>query len=171
MSWPLAYAKQARADLIARNRLLERADLPQCHQLHFLQMACEKLCKAHLCGSGVDAEVLRRSHAFVESVLPVIVREHLARQTGQALTNRGWVYRASKQYARQIERLAPAVTGGGSVPSNCEYPWTGPEGAVIVPAEHNFRFDFLHERGGRTLLKIIGAVADRLIHLHSPQAS
>ena len=167
MSWPLAYAKQARSDLAARACLLEHPELSQCHQLHFLQMACEKLCKAHLCGSGVDPEQLRRSHAFVASVLPVIVRQHLARQTSQLPRNTGWVYQASKRYARLIELLAPAVTGGGFVPSNCEYPWSGPDARVVVPAEHNFRFDFLHERGGRTLLKIVSAVADNLVRTHS----
>jgi hypothetical protein len=43
--WRVAYAKQALADLLARERLLEHSDVPECHQLHFLQMACEKLCK------------------------------------------------------------------------------------------------------------------------------
>lgn len=168
MSWPLAYAKQAHSDLVARTRLLEHADVPQCHPLHFLQMACEKLCKAHLCGSGADPDQLRRSHAYVAGALPIIVRQHLARQSAQFPKNTGWVYEASKRYARQIELLAPAVTGGGLVPSNCEYPWIGPDGKVVVPAEYNFRFDFLRERGGRTLLKILDAVADDIIRLHSP---
>lgn len=167
MSWPLAYAKQARSDLIARDHLLQYADLPQCHQLHFLQMACEKLCKAHLCGSGTDPEVLRRSHAFIARILPVIIRQHL---TAQRQSNSDWLYKASKRYALQIERLAPAVTGGGTVPSNCEYPWIGPNNEIIVPTEHNFQLDFLRQRGGRTLLKIIWTVADDLIRLHACEA-
>jgi len=62
--WRIAYAKQALADLLARERLLQHADVPDCQQLHFLQMACEKLCKAYLCGQGVDPETLRGSHAY-----------------------------------------------------------------------------------------------------------
>ena len=52
-AWRIAYAKQALADLHAREKLLEHSELPDCQQLHFLQMACEKLCKAYLCGQGV----------------------------------------------------------------------------------------------------------------------
>jgi hypothetical protein len=63
--WRIAFAKQALADLLAREKLLYYREVPQCQQLHFLQMACEKLCKAYLCGHGADPQTLR-SHAYIQ---------------------------------------------------------------------------------------------------------
>ncbi len=40
-AWSRAYARQAPADLEAREALLG-ARVPACQHLHFLQMACEK---------------------------------------------------------------------------------------------------------------------------------
>ena len=45
--WARAYAKQALSDLDAREKFA-LAGAPKCHRLHFLQMAAEKVCKAHL---------------------------------------------------------------------------------------------------------------------------
>jgi hypothetical protein len=47
--WVKAYARQADKDFVAWE-LYEKhpeAVAAECHKLHFLQMACEKLCKAH----------------------------------------------------------------------------------------------------------------------------
>ena len=43
--WAKAFAIQARSDLVAREQLVLGKHLPQCHQLHYLQMAMEKLAK------------------------------------------------------------------------------------------------------------------------------
>src|SRR5690554_3120919 len=105
--WRIGYAKQALADLRARERLLEHSDLPDCQQLHFLQMACEKVCKAYLCGQGVDPETLRSSHAYISGPLPVIARQQFA-QAGpkDAIIDRTWVLNAIRKLARKIELLA-----------------------------------------------------------------
>ncbi len=158
-----AYAKQARADLDARDRLLEHPELPDCQQLHFLQMACEKLCKAHLCGQGTDPEALRASHAYIAGPQPVIARQQFALQSGGATGDYGWMVRAITALAEKIERLAPAVTRGGTVPANCEYPWVGPRGTVLTPAEHDFEFDLLYEKAGIQLIKLLRAATDDLI--------
>src|SRR5271157_4632424 len=50
-AWSRAYARQAQADLEAREALLG-APAPACQHLHFLQMACEKIAKAHRCLGG-----------------------------------------------------------------------------------------------------------------------
>ncbi len=44
--WSRAYARQAQADLDAREALLN-AEVPACQHLHFLRMACEKIARAH----------------------------------------------------------------------------------------------------------------------------
>jgi hypothetical protein len=53
-NWGEAYATQALADFEAWNEFRKNAGIAPCQKLHFLQMACEKLCKAHLCNSTVS---------------------------------------------------------------------------------------------------------------------
>ena len=160
--WRVAYAKQALADLSAREQLLEDPDLPDCQQLHFLQMACEKLCKAYLCGQGVDPETLRGSHAYISGPLPIIARQQFAQESRKLQSGQPWVIQAIRILARKIELLAPAVNDAGRQPANCEYPWAGPDGAVCVPAEHNFALDLLHEKAGRHLLKVLYTATEEL---------
>ena len=165
--WRVAYAKQAQADLAAREKLLEHDDLPDCQQLHFLQMACEKVCKAYLCGQGVDPQTLRSSHAYISGPLPVIARQQFAREARHVLADRTWVIQAIRALARKIELLAPALTDEGRHPANCEYPWAGPDGMVRVPAEHNFKLDLLYEKAGRHLLKVLYSAAEELMQVDS----
>jgi hypothetical protein len=163
IDWRIAYAKQAKADLRAREKLLEHPDLPDCQQLHFLQMACEKICKAYLCGQGTDPRMLQGSHAYIATVLPVILRQQFAVQSRHVQKDRSWVIGAIRKLARKIELLAPAVRGGGTHPANCEYPWVGADGALRVPAEYNFQIDLLYEEAGRHLIKALYAAAEELI--------
>ncbi|MEO6434527.1 MAG: hypothetical protein ABIP55_02045 [Tepidisphaeraceae bacterium] len=161
--WRIAYAKQAKADLQARERLLEHADLPDCQQLHFLQMACEKICKAYLCGQGIDLRALQSSHAYVAISLPLIARQQFARQSQQIQASRSWVIAAIRVLARKIELLAPAVRDGGAQPSNCEYPWESATGTVIAPVDHNFQLNLLYEAAGRHLIKVLYTACDDLM--------
>jgi hypothetical protein len=161
--WRIGYAKQARADLRGREKLLEHRSLPDCQQLHFLQMACEKICKAYLCGQGTDPRSLQSSHAYVASVLPIIVRQQFAERAGKNQKDQSWMISAIRKLARRIELLAPAVDDGGWHPANCEYPWIGTDGSVRVPAEHNFQLDLLHEKAGRHLVKALYVAVDDLI--------
>jgi hypothetical protein len=161
--WRVAYAKQARADLRSREKLLEDAKLPHCQQLHFLQMACEKLCKAHLCGQGNDPSTLQSSHVFIAGTLPIIVRQQFTRESRGNSSGRTWVMRAIRGLARKVELLAPSVKDGGRQPANCEYPWAGPGGKVYVPCDYNFELNLLYEEAGRHFLKALYAAADELV--------
>jgi len=165
MSWATAYAAQAKSDLEARDALLQH-NLPECHQLHYLQMACEKICKAFLVSRGAAVEDLRRSHAHIAKQLPSIARHILSRQAGR-VPHDTWEVDAIRTLARKIELLAPAVDAGGAAPANCEYPWEAPGGRVIVPSEHRFGIEMIYERSGVTLLKILRIVADELIASHN----
>ncbi len=148
--WRIAYAKQALTDLSAREKLLEHPDLPDCQQLHFLQMACEKLCKAYLCGQGVNPETLRGSHAYISGPLPIIAKQQFTQESRKVHVDRTWVIAALRVLARKIELLAPAVHEAGRQPTNCEYPWEGPDGMIHAPCEHKFGIDLLHEKGRTT---------------------
>ncbi len=50
--WAIAYARQADADFNTFEAIQDLS-IPSCHKLQFLQMACEKLVKAHLCQGGM----------------------------------------------------------------------------------------------------------------------
>jgi hypothetical protein len=157
----VAFAKQAQSDLRARDALvLSGSD--DCHQLHYLQMACEKICKAHLCGSGSDPIDLESSHAYISRTLPLIIRHRLARQSRHDAPQRTWLISAVRALARRIELLAPAVRDGGRAPSNCEYPWEDAKGNVLIPAEFNFELDLLYQRAGVYLLKSLPVIASEL---------
>lgn len=164
-AWSRAYARQAQADLEAREALLG-ATVPACQHLHFLQMACEKISKAHRCLGGADPETLMHGHGFAAKVLPQIARELLRRSTFVADLEiaHGGIEAMVRQLAREVDLLAPAVDDDGRRPDNCEYPWEDVGGALHVPAEHEFgSLGTLHRhRAGATFLKIVVAAAAEL---------
>src|SRR5262245_21315656 len=93
-SWRQAFARQADADLRAWE-LYERhpaAVAAECHRLHFLQMACEKLCKAYLLRAGTSPADVQSSHGYIARPLPLLVREEM-------------IFRGSDQ--RGIQKLLP----------------------------------------------------------------
>jgi hypothetical protein len=164
-AWSRAYARQAQADLDAREVLLS-ADVPACQHLHFLQMACEKISKAHRCLGGADPETLMHSHGFAAKVLPQITRELLRRSAFAAdvPVAHSQIVPMIQHFARKVDLLTPAVDDDGRRPDNCEYPWEDSGGALHVPAEHGFgSLEALHRhRAGATFLKIVATAAAEL---------
>src|SRR2546423_566942 len=107
IEWGKAYARQAKADFAARDALAQHTGIPQCQSLHYLQMACEKLCKAHLCFAGSDPLDVQSSHAYVAKNLPSIARHMFTRQLKRPLRDHGWEMSLMRQLSREIELLAP----------------------------------------------------------------
>jgi hypothetical protein len=60
MNWSQAFAHQASSDLDVRNVLAAEKSLPACHSLHYLRMACERLCKAAMIAAGSDPIAVQR---------------------------------------------------------------------------------------------------------------
>lgn len=164
-AWSRAYARQALADLDTREVPLD-AEVPACQHLHFLQMACEKISKAHRCLGGADPETLMHSHGFAAKVLPQIAREFLRRSAfaAELPVARGQIEPMVRQLAREVDLLTPAVDDDGRRPDNCEYPWEDSGGTLHVPAEHGFGpLGTLHRhRAGATFLKIVVTAAAEL---------
>jgi hypothetical protein len=162
-TWARGYARQARGEFEAFQTLERSPELPRCIRLHFLQMACEKLCKAYLCGSGTDPDELQTSHAFIAGPLPIIARQQFARLGGKETTRHSQTLRQVRQLAREIELLAPTVTDGNRRPDNCEYPWEN-GGLLYVPIDYDFpNLNLLEQRAGRLLLKLIPAAIEELL--------
>jgi hypothetical protein len=166
--WSRAFAKQARADFDAWNALQLYLkipegvpEVPRSQKLHFLQMACEKLAKAHLLKGGSQLADLEQSHAYTAKHLPTIVRQQMI-LNGENERVANSVRDQCRRIAREIELLAPAVKAGGKRQENCEYPWEY-GGVVYVPAEWPFtNLNLLTEPGGRNILKRIREAIERL---------
>ncbi len=163
--WSKAFAIQARSDFFAREQLVLGKHLPQCHQLHYLQMAMEKLAKAHRIAGGSSIEEIRKSHGGIERTITTIMRQVLGRTPG---TSEKWILEQVRSLARRIELLHPAVRAGESVPANCEYPWLDGGGQIRVPAEYNFAIDLTKETVAVKMLKAVYEMAAELANQEIP---
>lgn len=134
-NWAKSYAKQALSDLRAREALVS-AGAEKCHRLHFLQMAAEKTCKAHLTLAQRHDNV-KKTHACIKDNLPVIARKTYP-ATGQNSKIAQWELTAIKHLAGEIELLAPACDHGGARKDNTEYPWEADTGEVHTPCQYTF---------------------------------
>ena len=160
--WAKAYARQARADFGTWGELQPEGSIPICHKLMFLQMACEKLVKAHLCASASDPRDLQCSHAYTAKGLPIIIRQQISTSKSKP-TNADWIFQHSRHLAQEIELLAPAVKRGGQRPDNCEYPWEDEAGVLHVPLDWSFpSAALLIAPAGRTFLKLVRQAISRL---------
>lgn len=119
--WRDAFARQARADWRSREVLLTEPELPASQELHFLQMACEKLAKAQRYQSGADPQDIQSSHAHTRTQLPIILRETYQRYQGGRAN--AWLTGEFRRIANEIALLHPSIDSGGARPDNCEYPW------------------------------------------------
>jgi hypothetical protein len=145
-----AYLRQAQSDLQVFKLLAaqDRTDVPDCHPLHYLQMATEKLAKAAMLALEVEG-LDRFSHVAFSQLSHQLKRPDMARKLGHQnfRAYRHFLIKATP-FFRQIEELNPAVgtshEGGGSKEGpNVEYPWPGRDlqgkRTWHIPSRHQFR--------------------------------
>jgi len=160
--WGAAYARQADADF-RTFQAVQPLRIPHCHKLQFLQVACEKLVKAHLCGEGINPATLQASHAYVAKHLAVVLRQQALSVNFSGGKARE-VLKHARHLAQEIDVLAPAVKRGGQRPDNCEYPWEDRGGKLHVPLDWSFQpSQLLTMPAGPTILKLIRGAIDRLL--------
>jgi hypothetical protein len=161
VEWAKGYARQAKADFDTWNQLQGNDSVPKCHKLLFLQMACEKLAKSHLCTRGSNPADLQTSHAYIAKNLPIIIRQQIPAANSRRSQN---IFRHIKHLAREIELLSPAVTRDGQRPDNCEYPWEDGGGSLHVPLDWSFvPSELLNTPAGPALLKHIYTAIGELL--------
>jgi len=146
---------------------LRRWGVKPCHQLHYLQMATEKLGKAYFWRSGTPP---RRTHAafvrFMRFLGHIRGAERERAASVLAFSRyqdlRSWI-NSVLPLAYELQRLAPDLAHDGPNP---EYPWP-PSAPRYVPAE--FEFDVwkqLTETGkGRQLVQVIDITIRRFAEL------
>jgi hypothetical protein len=162
--WALAYARQANADFRAWELYEQHPEAvaAECHKLLFLQMACEKLCKAYLIRAGTPPEALQTSHGYIEKPLPIVIRQQII-DSGQNPNRMQGVLTLVRHLAGEIEVLNPAMQRDGLRPDNCEYPWEAGD-HVISPLDWSFHpLGLVTVRGGPTFIKLLKGAIDRLI--------
>jgi hypothetical protein len=151
--WANAYLEQARSDWDTREVVSENG-CAACHELHYLQMATEKLGKAALLKSGNPLDSVVGSHKAFVRFLRVAAKNPSLRQRFRYSARQLQEHmKAIEPIADQIERLAPALSREGP---NAEYPWETPRKEVVAPVSHAFPIvDELRDPKGRQLLKFI----------------
>jgi hypothetical protein len=157
--WANAYLEQARSDWKMRS-LMEENSAADCHCLHYLQMATEKLAKAALLRGTTKPEDLRRSHkAFVRFLRSSAKNPSLRRTFGLSARQLQESINGILPIAAEVERLVPGLDQLGP---NAEYPWETPSGEVKVPASYAFPVAAeLRGPQGRKLLSLISVILDR----------
>lgn len=128
----------------------------QCHSLHYLQMATEKIAKAYFWRSGSPPP---RSHAGFAQFLRFLgqTRSSEKQRVARLFTfNRftdfqKWI-RAVLPMAYDLEHLAPALADNGPNP---EYPWPH-KLPRFSPANHDFPiWPLLLSGQGRDLMRVL----------------
>ena len=152
--WARAFALQALSDLRARD-ILSAGVSDRCHTLHYLQMATEKVCKAHLHAQGKN---VRQSHRQIVGVLERIARREIS-GTSKSFAYSSWFMQAVAHFADEIEALAPAVRTGGRE-ANCEYPWEDSHGRVHTPCLHKFSRIDENDRTVKRIVTLIRSAAE-----------
>jgi hypothetical protein len=159
--WGRAYAKQAQADFNlwkVLDSLPDAYGIRTCHKLHLLQMACEKICKAYLCKHKSKPSDLQQSHAYVKTILPLIARSRLARNSKRLSGKYDYRLNLIKKLAGEIDLLVPTIKNTTKRLDNCEYPWESSPGKIQVPCEYAFpNLASLSDPVGKELVKLIEA--------------
>ena len=141
MSWRSAFLLQARSDYDTRE-ILNTQRVEYCHQLHYLQMASEKLAKGFLTPVA-STEPPKMTHAaFVRCLQVIKGRPDIRRALNFSSTQTFSQFVDSLlPLAEQVQRLAPSYAGIRG--PNPEYPWqAATHGAVTAPAEFDLpQFD------------------------------
>jgi hypothetical protein len=161
--WAGGYARQAHADFRAWQAIEGNDDVHPCHRMQFLQMACEKLCKARLIDGGTPPEALQTSHGYVANPLPLIIRAQLEFM-GENLRARTGLLNFTRHLAAEIEVTNPAVDRNGQRPDNCEYPWEDDRQILHSPLDWQFNpLRLLRDRFGPSFVKVLKLAIDRAL--------
>ncbi len=147
--WRSALLVQARSDF-EMLVFLRRHQQPFCHQLHFLQMATEKLGKGFATAPG-GSQPPKVHRAFVGFLRSVRGNLQLRRACNCGAGQLDAYIAALLPLARLIEDLAPSNASDGPNP---EYPWREQK-RIVAPADYDFKSLQFDERRMVNMLKFL----------------
>ena len=166
-NWSRAYAEHSVADWQAYDALCRAGNgVKHCEKLHLLQMACEKLCKAHLLKAGKPG-FNRKTHKCIAKTLPLIVRDYCGHQGPgyKKIGASGSPLQLARKLSGRIEALTPS---SDEMAPNAEYPWRNTIGDLFTPANHDFQdLADLHAPKRVALIKLLKSAADAILRYHA----
>lgn len=167
MRWHEAFLEQAKSDW-RTYEAMTRSLADECQQLHYLQMATEKLGKAMLLAEGIEIGKVRSSHKAFTRFLQIVVRHPRVQEELQlSLAQLRSYIIPLLPLAESIERLAPALAQDGPNP---EYPWQAPSDTIRVPALFSFPIALqLQSPIGRKFLRLVRLLLYRFHILFLPR--
>jgi hypothetical protein len=145
--------------------LLRRGGVRECHMLHYLQMAAEKISKAYLWRSGAAPP---RSLVGLMPFLQALLSRGLGRKERRRIAGifdyarpedmAAWVKQVSP-LAHDLQNLTPDLSNDGP---NAEYPWPHDE-PTHCPALHSFALwnRLRDSEPGRRLVKFLDKAIQR----------
>jgi hypothetical protein len=144
---------------------LRGAPIHECHALHYLQMAAEKISKAYLWRSGTSPP---KSHVWLMPFLQALLSRSHGRKEMKRIAEifeyarhedmAAWVRQVSP-LAHQLQNLTPDLADDGPNP---EYPWPH-EKPAHCPALYSFELwgKLRDSEPGRRLVKFIRRAIER----------
>jgi len=160
-----AYASQSQSDFRVYEKFLQ--DVEECHRLHLLQMACEKIAKAYrLRDTPNFPEENLYSHVFFSKfILSLLTSPQIKDRYRSKNARLKQMVRDGQRLSRQIEVLAPAVDRE-QTPANVEYPWI--EGnSVFTPCKYKYgNLSLLTEQNGHEFLRLIKTAIEDFSSIH-----
>lgn len=168
-AFAVAFATQGRSDWEVYKHLsaLTKPSFPQCHALHYLQMATEKIAKAYrIRDTAADVDDLVKHHTgFVEFINQFFRCETIRDEFRERDAALQTLQRNATALAREIEKLAPATDRLAS-PENAEYPWERDE-AILIPCNFGFpNLTMLRQAGGRAVMNLVERAFKDFERLH-----
>jgi len=131
--WDKAYLRQASSDYEVFRQLLSMP-VPPCHQLHYLQMATEKLAKAFLSANARGRRQPNKHESLVHFLNSVDAHDAVRRAFGYESKSQQMAFlRSIMPIARAIEAVYPKALDA----PNLEYPWES-SGRVLCPRDYDF---------------------------------
>jgi len=162
--WSKVFLEQASSDWQVYEHL-KGTHFPNCHALHYLQMATEKLAKAYLLVIPTESQSVLSTHKGLTRFLRNVSRNSgLQNEMGMQAKQLQAHIRQLLPLASEVENLAPTLAGEGPNP---EYPWQDPLGNFYVPAIYEFPLSkILLEPRGYSLIKLIRIALTKFDVLH-----
>lgn len=111
--------------------------MPACHWIHFLQMATEKMARAHAMDPNSNEQPARTHGGFFLLIRTGLANERWQGRLGYAGQSKQYkaILKRLRPLAQQTENMAPALAEDRPNP---EYPWESPQAKVTAPADYGF---------------------------------
>lgn len=165
--WSRAFLIQAHSDWDTY-QILKTSPCADCHGLHYLQMATEKLAKAAMLRTRhYDLNYVSKHHeAFTEFLRIQGRNANLQKLAGMTPRQLNSHIKSMLPIAQELEYLAPAVATAKGTKVNVEYPWASSPTQIRAPADYNFPLmQQLAGSTGRSLLRLVELMLNRFDRL------